>query len=100
MTDYKTFNDLEFKAHEAIGFGLHARIDFSNGYGVSVVTGEYAFTDDAHPYELAVFKDGNICYDTPITNDVIGYLTEDDVTEIMKKVQDLSATKKDNDNGN
>lgn len=76
------------------------RMDFPNGYGVSVVTGEFAFTDEDHPYELAIFKDGNICYDTHITNDVIGHLTEEGVTEIMKKVQDLSVTNKENDNGN
>jgi hypothetical protein len=34
-------------------------------------------------------KDGNLTYDTPVTNDVIGYLTEEDVTDVMKQVQEL-----------
>jgi hypothetical protein len=38
---------------------------------------------------LAIFKDGEICYDTPITDDVIGYLTEDDVSETFVKIQKL-----------
>ena len=38
--------------------------DGGNGYGWSVVSlGDGIF-------ELAVLKDGNICYHTPITNDV------------------------------
>jgi len=41
-------------------------------------------------YELAVLgKDGQITYDTPITNDVIGYLREMDVTDVMEKIQQL-----------
>jgi hypothetical protein len=40
-------------------------------------------------YELAVFKDGEICYDTPITDDVIGYLRPEDVTDVMVKIQQL-----------
>jgi hypothetical protein len=31
--------------------------------------------------------DGNITYDTPITSDVLGYLTPDEVTEEMLKLQ-------------
>lgn len=36
---YKTFNDLEFYTHRT-GFGKQARMDFPNGYGVSVITGD------------------------------------------------------------
>jgi hypothetical protein len=38
-------------------------------------------------YELAVFKNGHITYDTPITNDVIGYLKAEEVTKIMQQIQ-------------
>jgi hypothetical protein len=39
---------------------------------------------------LAVLgKDGQITYDTPITNDVIGYLRPMDVTDVMEKIQQL-----------
>jgi uncharacterized protein YlbG (UPF0298 family) len=34
-------------------------------------------------------KDGDISYDTPVTNDVIGYLNSDEVTDIMEQVQIL-----------
>jgi hypothetical protein len=39
---------------------------------------------------LAVLDtDGHLTYDTPVTNDVIGYLRDIDVTEVMEKIQKL-----------
>ena len=34
-------------------------------------------------------KYSEICYNTPITNNVEGNLTPDDVTEYMKQIQEL-----------
>lgn len=92
----KTFKHLTFKKRE---FGLleytgsQAKMFFKNGYGVSVITGFGAYGNESNPYEVAVImKSGDgfeICYNTPITDDVIGYCNEEDVTEIMKKVQEL-----------
>jgi predicted transcriptional regulator len=63
---------------------------FENGYGVSVVSHTYSYGGKDGLFEIAVLdKDGNLTYDTPITNDVIGYLTEEDVTDVMKQVQEL-----------
>lgn len=95
----KAFKDLEFKRHP-LGNGKQARMDFPNGYGVSVVRfsvlgGYGSYTDNESEWELAVFKDGGLCYATPITDDVIGHLSADDVTKIMKKVQKLKQEKKD-----
>jgi hypothetical protein len=33
--------------------------------------------------------DGQLTYDTPVTNDVIGYLRDIDVTDVMEKIQQL-----------
>ena len=52
----KTFSDLVFKSH-SVGTGTHARLDFTNGWGVSVVTGTMFYTSKAEPYELAIFLD-------------------------------------------
>lgn len=88
--DYKTFRDLEFAPHPVMGAGgTRAYMEFANGYGVSVITGEYSYSDEMHPYELAVLQGGAICYSTPITDDVVGHLDEEGVTEIMKRVQEL-----------
>ena len=84
----KTFEDLEFKPHTS-GYGSRARIDFNNGYGASIVFGNMFYSNGIDTYELAVMKDGDLCYSSGITNDVIGYITKDEVTEYMKQIQEL-----------
>ncbi len=86
----KTFKDLEFKPHP-MGAGIQARMDFENGYGVSVIQTPYSYTSGPSEYELAVFHNGSLCYDTPVTNDVEGHLSADEVSELMKQVQELPA---------
>ena len=86
----KTFTDLNFRAHPNQFGGVQSVMEFDNGYGVSVVRTPYSYGGDKGLYELAVLdKDGQITYDTPITNDVIGYLREQDVTDVMEKIQQL-----------
>ncbi len=90
----KTFRSLKFKKHGLSGLTSHAELFFPNDYGISVVTGEYAHSTADEPYEIAVLKgnkkDAKLTYRTPIADDVIGYLTEKEVTKIMKDIQDLS----------
>jgi hypothetical protein len=84
----KKFKDLEFKSKDYKD-GQASRMEFDNGYGVSVICGFGAYGNTDAPYELAILKNGSLCYDTEITRDVIGYLTPDDVTKYMKQVQEL-----------
>ncbi len=62
---------------------------FDNGYGASVVCnlGSYGASDGL--FELAVLKNGEICYDTPITSDVLGWLNFDEVATLLKKIKAL-----------
>ena len=86
----KTFNDLEFKPHSAGMGGVMSRIIFENGYGASVVQTFFSYGGDKGLYELAVLdSDGKLTYETPVTDDVEGYLTEDDVTKLMEQIQSL-----------
>ena len=87
----ENFNRLEFKDHVNFpaGFATIAKLESDNGYGVSVVTGESAYTDEEHPYELAVLKGGRLCYSTPVTDDVLGHLTAEDVDRLMGEVEAL-----------
>jgi hypothetical protein len=86
----KTFKDLNFNPHPNNMGGVQAIERFDNGYGASVVCTPYTYGGKEGLYELAVFgNDGHITYDTPITNDVLGYLTTNEVTEILIKIQQL-----------
>ena len=88
----KTFNDLQFKEHPqgAAYGGIISRIIFDNGYGATVVQGPHTYGGSDGLYELAVIgKDDEICYDTPVTGDVEGYLSETQVTDLLIKIQQL-----------
>jgi hypothetical protein len=100
----KTFKDLKFLPHEickelektnspllkAMYRGAtHANMTFENGYEVLVLFGKPFYSNGVDTYELAILKDGSICYDTDITDDVMSYLTEQEVTDVMLKTQKL-----------
>lgn len=84
--------------------GTQTVYKFDNGYGASVITGGLFYTDDKHPYELAVLKfdetddDYEIDYTTPITSDVIGHLNGDKLYDVLTQIKALPT--KENDNGN
>jgi hypothetical protein len=86
----KTFKDIQFKINPmGSEYGIVSRTQFDNGYEVSVVKSPHSYGGAKGLYELAIFKDGDICYDTPITDDVIGYLRPEDVTDVMERVEKL-----------
>lgn len=90
MKEYK-----DFQAHN--GLYIHKRyhggeqwkFKFDNGYGASVITGCIAYCNECQPYELAVLEYGELCYSTPITDDVIGYLTSDEVYDLLDRIEQL-----------
>lgn len=95
----KTFKDLVFNPHRT-GEGLQALMFFENGYGISVVRfkmpmgfGYGSYTNNENEWEIAVLYGNNekfsLTYNTPITDDVIGHLTADEVSDIMKQIQTL-----------
>ena len=102
MEPIKTFKDLEFVMHpilldaksqytkEMFTNSKHAVMEFENGYSVSVIFGEQFCSNGIDTYEVAIIKDNHVCFDTPLTDNVLAYQTEDEVTEIMRKVQELN----------
>jgi len=87
--DYKTFEDIDFERNEDLD-GVVGRIMFDNGYGASVVRHIMSYGGKLGLYELAILdKEGDLTYDTPVTNDVIGYLTKEEVTNYLIKIQEL-----------
>jgi hypothetical protein len=85
----KTFKDLNFKPHP-YGGGMQAEIKFGNGFGASIIRREGSYGYDDGLWELAVKNSsGSLDYSTPVTDDVLGYLTEDDVTTAMQQIENL-----------
>ncbi len=91
------FTDLDFQSHP-FGNGIQALKFFDNNYGVSVVRfttpfGAGSYGSEEGLYEVAILKgvedEWEICYDTPITEDVLGHLTEEHVTNLLSQVQSL-----------
>lgn len=82
------FEDLEFKK-SIWNNGIQARVDFENGYGASVVRHDNSYGGKDGLYELAVLKDGDLCYDTPITSDVLGFLNEAEVSTYLMQIEQL-----------
>jgi hypothetical protein len=88
----KKFEDLDFEEINEAPFmvGKKARMMFDNGFGVSVVSHTFSYGGKDGKYELAVLdSNGELTYETPITNDVMGYLESEEVTNIMKDIQNL-----------
>jgi hypothetical protein len=67
-----------------------ARVFFPNGYGASIISGLCFYTDKDRPYELAVLcgnaEHAGMDCTTPITNDVVGYLTDKDVDDLLNRI--------------
>lgn len=67
---------------------------FDNGYGASVICQMYSYGGDQGLFELAVvrFTDKNkwyLCYNTPITDNVIGWLEDHEVDNLLLAIEAL-----------
>ena len=74
------------KIHDGHGYIY----EFDNGFGASVVKHSGSYGNDLGLYEIAVLdSDGDLCYSTPITDDVIGYANEDKVLDTLHRIKSL-----------
>lgn len=67
---------------------------FPNGYGASLIQGDYTYGGDQGLFEIAVLiftpdNEWEICYNTPITDDTLGYLTENEVLDTLQSIYNL-----------
>jgi len=75
-----------------INGGVQYTAKFSNGYGASIIRHSFSYGNRQGLWELAVLdSDGDITYDTPITDNVLGYLTEEDVENTLNEIKALPA---------
>jgi hypothetical protein len=87
----KTFDDLVFTDHANVNGGVQAKLDLGNGLEISVVSMKkegYGLYGDASAgtYEVAVFQDNSMLPLSPF-DDVLGWRTEAEVTELMGNLQ-------------
>lgn len=65
---------------------------FKNGYSASIVCNPLSQGYTMQLFEVAVLdKNGNLCYDTSITDDVEGYLSFQGVADILKDISELES---------
>ena len=70
--------------------GYQLLYKFENGYGASVVKHDRSYGGKKGMYEIAVLdNEGDLCYDTPITSDVIGHLNMAEVDKILVNISHL-----------
>ncbi len=61
------------------------RVFFDNGYGASIIHGA-----GSYGLELAVYTRDGLCYDTDITDDVIGNIeTKEELIGYLKRIEAL-----------
>jgi len=77
---YKTYDRNE---------GIALEFKFANGYGASVIKSPYSYGGKHGLWELAVLFHEELCYTTPITDDVLGHLTWEEVEETLEQIEKL-----------
>ena len=79
--------------------GVQRLYRFENGYGASLVRHSSSYGGSKGLWEIAVIQWIDqyefgfplyLCYSTPITKDVIGYLEEDQVNTILSFIEKLN----------
>lgn len=78
--------------------GVQVLVEFPNKWGASVVQHKYSYGGKQGFWELAVLAgidedESGLSYDldysTPITSDVLGWLTPKEVTETLREISEL-----------
>lgn len=100
---YRSPADIEYGVDKKTPCRCQYKYHFPNGYGASVVQYESPFSVKPNGWELAVIKLDNVtdewhlCYDTPITDDVIQDLTGEDICTILGEIICLPRKENNND---
>lgn len=101
MSEYSLYyilkDSVSYKITEYLG-GYHIKVEYPNGYGASIVKHDSSYGRSEDLWELAVLHNGAICYDTPMTDDVIGYLDDDEVGSFCTTIRKWSDDEWQDDN--
>lgn len=74
--------------------GEHAVARFPNGYGASVIRGGPFYTRGG-TYEIGVLRGESLCYDSGLTEDVFGYLSEEEANKVLADIEALQESPSD-----
>jgi hypothetical protein len=90
MTDRQQFGTHEPETVMTAHGGVQQKYKFPNGFGASVVRHDFSYGGPQGLWELAVLgPNGHLTYETPITDDVLGYLSEAEVTATLDRIAAL-----------
>ena len=74
--------------------GTRTLLEFDNGYQASIIRHSFSYGGSEGLFELATMVDGELVYDNPVADgDVRGYLTEEDVIELLNELKALPSVK-------
>lgn len=80
------FDELVFESHDRFDSD-QARLEFNNDYDVSIGVVD----SNLETYSVVVLRkqegEWELCYDTPVSNDVLGILSKEEVSSIIEKVE-------------
>ena len=62
------------------------KLKFKNNYTASIIKGYGA---EENLWEVAVLHNNKVVYDTPITDDVLGYLSDEEVVKAVTDIMNL-----------
>lgn len=84
--------------------GVSYRFKFENQYGASVVKHSYSYGGPHDLFELSVlyfgadlnYSKGSINYNTDIADDIIPYLTNAEVIDLLERIKNLDSYGREN----
>ena len=88
MTNY--FNNKQyFTSTCPVLDGCEIQFTFPNGYVASVLRHSKSYGGFEGLWEIAVMYNNEIVYDTPITSDVLGWQTNENVEKVLNQIRKL-----------
>lgn len=64
--------------------GIYYVFDFENGFSAGVVRSDFSYGGREGLWEISVFKNNKLYYESDITHDVLGYLDETEVEAVLQ----------------
>ena len=98
---YKQYLSAENHNHPRWGSedNFHYVFNFPNKYGASIIKhrGSYGYEEDLFELAVLAFDSGKwgLTYNTPLTDDVLGCLSNEEVLETLEKIKNLEGGTRD-----